>query len=69
MNGNDNIGYIMNINIDRRSGTNINECKLLCDGIPYIDGVPLVRKSITNSDNVIVTGDINISHLTLSKAI
>lgn len=45
--------YIMNINIDRRSGTNINECKLLCDGIPYLNGTPLVRKSITNSSNVI----------------
>ncbi|BCZ46932.1 hypothetical protein psyc5s11_29990 [Clostridium gelidum] len=45
--------YILNINVDRRSGTNINECKLTCDGIPYINGVPLVRKSITNSRNVI----------------
>lgn len=45
--------YIMNINIDRRSGTNINECKLVCDGIPYVNGVPLVRKSVTNSDNVV----------------
>lgn len=45
--------YIMNINIDRRSGTNINECKLLCDGIPYLDGATLVRKSITNNSNVI----------------
>lgn len=46
--------YILDINIDRRSGTNINECKLKCDGIPYINGEPLVRKSVTNSDNVII---------------
>jgi len=45
--------YILDINVDRRSGTNINECKLLCDGIPYIGGVPIVRKSITNDNNVI----------------
>lgn len=44
--------YILSINIDRRSGTNINECKLNCDGIPY-DKL-FVRKSITNSDNVVV---------------
>jgi len=45
--------YIININIDRRSGTNINECKLLCDGIPYSNGTPLVRKSVANDANVI----------------
>ena len=44
--------YILSINIDRRSGTNINECKLNCDGIPY-DKL-FVRKSITNPDNVVV---------------
>ncbi len=46
--------YIIDINIDRRSGTNINECKLVCDGIPYVGGVPIVRKSITNDSNVVV---------------
>lgn len=45
--------YVLGISIDRRSGTNINECKLICDGIPYLDGVPMVRKSITNSNNVV----------------
>ncbi len=45
--------YILGINIDRRSGTNINECKLVCDGIPYLGETPMVRKSITNSDNVV----------------
>lgn len=44
--------YIININIDRRSGTNVNECKLNCDGIPY-DSQLFVRKSITNPDDVI----------------
>jgi hypothetical protein len=44
--------YILDINIDRRSGTNVNECKLNCDGIPY--DILLVRKSITNSDNVVM---------------
>lgn len=45
--------YIISFNIDRRSGTNVNECKLVCDGIPYANGAPLVRKSITNDDNVV----------------
>ncbi len=31
--------YIIDINIDRRSGTNINECKLVCDGIAYGDNI------------------------------
>lgn len=43
--------YIIDINIDRRSGTNVNECRLSCDGIPR--GKFFVRKSITNDDNVI----------------
>jgi hypothetical protein len=43
--------YILDINIDRRSGTNVNECRLNCDGIP-MDKL-LVRKSITNSSDVI----------------
>ncbi|WP_243190809.1 peptidoglycan endopeptidase [Clostridium botulinum] len=46
--------YIIDINIDRRSGTNINECKLVCDGIAYGDNI-FVRKSLTNSDGNIVT--------------
>ena len=47
--------YIININIDRRSGTNINECKLICDGIPHPerDRQLFVRKSISNDGNVI----------------
>lgn len=44
--------YILGMNIDRRSGTNVNSCKLNCDGIPY-DQL-FVRKSITNNSDVMV---------------
>ncbi|EKQ52749.1 MULTISPECIES: hypothetical protein [unclassified Clostridium] len=43
--------YIIDINIDRRSGTNVNECRLNCDGIPRDKF--FVRKSITNDENVV----------------
>lgn len=43
--------YIIDINLDRRSGTNVNECRLNCDGIPREKF--FVRKSITNDSNVI----------------
>lgn len=44
--------YINDITIDRRTGTNINELKLNCDGIPYDQF--FVRKSITNANNGVV---------------
>lgn len=44
--------YILDITIDRRTGTNINQLKLNCDGIPL--DTFFVRKSITNPNNGVV---------------
>lgn len=45
--------YILSVEVDRRSGTNINQLSLLCDNIPYDGEQLLVRKSITNDENVV----------------